>query len=140
MNTAGQLAVSDYSGSYKAILDASGTKLGVFYRITPKAFSEKTVRPYFLFSGGIILNDVRASENFDVYEEKIIDAKEKMTGINTFVEPAIGAKIRLHEYFAVNISGGYQFDLSRNLKDLDIAPTWSGLRFNAGVIMYIPLK
>jgi hypothetical protein len=151
MNTAGQLAVSDYSGSYKAILNASGTKLGAFYRITPKVFSGKTVRPYFLFSGGIILNDVQASENLDVYEEKILNTKEKLTGINTYVEPAIGVKIRLHEYFAVNVSGGYQFDLSRNLKnkvrnkeieyeDLDIAPTWSGLRFSAGVIMYISLK
>jgi hypothetical protein len=146
MNTAGRLAVSDLSD--EAELTASGTKLGVFYRITPKIFSEKTVRPYFMLSGGIILNDVKASGNLVDSEEKF-DISDKATGINSFVEPSIGAKIRLNKYFAVNISGGYHLDVSRNLKnkvrnqeikDLDIAPTWSGLRFNAGVIMYIPLK
>jgi hypothetical protein len=151
MNTTGQLAVSDYSNPYKAVLDASGTKLGVFYRITPKVFSKKTVRPYFLLSGGIVLNDVKASEDLVIYEEKTAGLREKITGINSFIEPAIGAKIRLNKYFAINISGGYQLDLSRNLnnkiqsreieiEDLNIAPTWSGLRFNAGVILYIPLR
>ena len=159
MNTAGQKALSDYSGSYSFTYRTSGQRLGLFYRISPHSWFPGAVQPYFMLTGGVVLNDNRMVESFVAFEESVLDEKMSMKGIGSFLEPALGCKIRLHNNFALNLSVGYHVDL-KNLYESEIRyisnnyygmpywggeaygkwPTWGGLRFLGGVVFYMPLR
>ena len=159
MNTAGQKALSDYSGNYNFTYRTNGKRLGLFYRISPYSWFPGTVQPYFMLTAGVVFNDNRIVENFVVYEETLLDERMSMKGVGSFVEPALGCKIRLHENFALNLNVGYHFDLGRVISEYEVKlssvnylgmpvwggnayemPTWGGLRFQGGVVFYIPLR
>ncbi|MDR2916358.1 MAG: hypothetical protein LBV74_16280 [Tannerella sp.] len=132
MNTAGQKAVSDYSGYYYLKFRTKGLRLGGFYRYTPPAWSTGVVRPYLMLTAGTVFNDGQVEEALEIYDLDKYGEDLSMDGVNFFVEPAIGCKVRLHESFALNLNAGYQFDLTKRFEykgeKADIAPTWSGLR------------
>ena len=158
MNTAGQKALSDYSGSYNFTYRTKGNRFGLFYRVSPYSWFPGVVQPYFMLTGGVVLTDNRIVESFIVYDESILDERMYMKGGSLFVEPALGCKIRLHDYFALNLNVGYHFDLG-DLSEYDVSyvsannhglplwssdahnmPTWGGLRFQGGLIFYVPLS
>ena len=158
MNTAGQKALSDYSGSYKFTYRTSGKRLGLYYRISPDSWFPGIVQPYAMLSAGVVLFNNRLVESFVVYEESILNEKMSLKGIGLFVEPALGCKIRFHENFALNMSVGYHVDLEM-ISQYDVnassvnntgvpiwsykayhTPAWGGLRFQGGMIFYIPLR
>ena len=144
MNTVGNKGVSDYSASYNFTIRTKGVRLGGFYRFALPDFSECIVRPYLQFSTGVVFNNGTVEEEVTLAErpKEIIDS-ESLDGTNFFIEPAVGAKIRIHKKLALNINVGYEFDLTKRFRNkgqsLTIAPDWSGLRLQGGIIYYIPL-
>lgn len=62
---------------------------------------------------------------FSERPKEIIDS-ESLDGTNFFIEPAVGAKIRIHKKLALNINVGYDFDLTKRFRNkgqsLTIAP------------------
>ena len=138
MNTLGNTGVSDYSGSYNFTIRTHGVRLGGFYRIFIPDLIEKRVNPYFQFTTGVVFNDASLDEELILHN--IGDSRDKLdlNGINFFVEPTVGCKIKLIQNLALNLSVGYEFDLTKNLKDVLIYPDWSGFRFQGGLIYSIP--
>ena len=144
MNTAGQKALSDYSGSYKFTHRTNGKRLGLFYRISPYSWFSGTVRPYFMLTAGVVLSKDRLDERLILDDTSIFDENISLKGAMAFTEPALGCKIRLHENFALNLNAGYHVDLDKiykyNSNSAFDSPTWGGLRFQGGVIFYVPLS
>ena len=145
MNTAGRKAVSDFTGRYDYTLRVKGVRIGDFYRFFPDFLSNGNVRPYIMLTAGIVLNKCKTEENFEIYETSIDNTnKFSLNGFNFFVEPALGCKIKVHNNFALNLNAGYQLDFVTYIEnkgnELDMSPVWSGLRFQGGVIYYIPLR
>ncbi len=146
MNTVGNQAVSDYSGAYNFTMRVKGVRLGAFYRITPRSWLTKVVRPYLQLSGGVILNNGELEEKLEVNQTVMSDDQMKLNGINSFIEPAVGCRFHLLPHFDLNVSVAYEFDLTRKFKDTSgrystvaIYPDWSGLRLMGGLIYSIPL-
>ena len=158
MNTAGQKALSDYSGYYNFTYRTKGNRLGLFYRVSPYSWFPGAVKPYFMLTGGVVLTENRIVEDFVVNDEPVLDEKMSMKGGSMFAEPALGCKIRLHDNFALNLNVGYHIDMG-SLSERDVRyksvnfhgmplwsgdahdmPTWGGLRFQGGVVFYIPLR
>lgn len=143
MNTVSNKGVSDYSASYNITFRVKGLRLGGFYRFALPDFSENLVRPYLQVSTGVVLNNGKFSEGVELSNGQVDKALESLDGANFFIEPAIGAKIRLHRQFALNVNVGYEFDVTKSFKYegqlLTIKPDWSGFRLQGGVIYYIPL-
>lgn len=144
MNTVGNKGVSDYSASYNFTIRTKGVRLGGFYRFVLPSFQESIVKPYLQFSTGVVFNNGTIEEELTLAEktENVIGS-ESLDGMNFFMEPAIGMKIRIHEKFAFNINAGYEFDLTKRFRNkgqsLTIGPDWSGLRLQGGIIYYVPL-
>jgi len=144
MNTAGQKAISDYSGSYNFTYRTKGKRLGLFYRVSPYSWFPGVVRPYFMLTAGVVLSKDRLEERLVLDDTPFLDENLSLKGAIAFTEPALGCKIRVHENFALNLNAGYHIDLDkvykyRNNNVFDI-PTWGGLRFQGGLIFYIPLR
>jgi hypothetical protein len=143
MNTVSNKGVSDYSASYNITFRVKGLRLGGFYRFALPDFSESLVRPYLQLSTGVVFNDGKFSEGVEFSNGLDDKASQSLGGANFFIEPAVGAKIRVHKRFALNVNVGYEFDISKKFKyegqSLTIAPDWSGLRLQGGIIYYIPL-
>lgn len=144
MNTVGQKAVSDYSGSYSLKFRTKGTRLGAFYRISPADWTTGIARPYLMLTTGVVFNDGKLEEKLTLSNVNQIIEKMSFEGVNFFIEPAVGCKIRLHKMFALNINAGYQFDLTKKFKYQNqktaLKPDWSGLRVQGGLIYYVPLR
>jgi hypothetical protein len=160
MNTAGQKALSDYSGSYNFTYRTNGKRMGLYYRISPYSWFPGIIQPYFMLTAGVVFNDNRIVEKFIVYDELILDEKMSLKGIGSFAEPSLGCKIRLHENFALNLNIGYHFDFGRVVSEYDVKkssvintidapiwggngydmPAWGGLRFQGGVVFYLLRK
>lgn len=146
MNTVGQMGVSDYSGSFYSTARVKGIRLGAFYRISPKVFVSRIVRPYLQFSAGIVLNNGDMQDKLVVNGYTLQDQQMSLNGINSFVEPAIGARFHLLSCLDLNMSCGYEFDLTKKFSDksgqyaVSVAPDWSGLRLMCGLIYSIPLS
>lgn len=156
MNTAGKKGVSDYSGDYSLVIRTKGYKAGIFYRyaLTDVLLGELHLQPYLEMSSGMIFNNVNlkeslhynisgnpAPENVPGMEEQL-----KFTGPNFFLAPAIGARLKLCSFIAVNLSIGYEWDAVKKLymdgdksKKLTKNADWSGFRAQGGLIFYIPL-
>jgi len=144
MNTVGNKGVSDYSGSYNFTIRTKGTRLGGFYRIatSPK---ENRFRPYVQLTAGVVFNNGKMSEKLKVGNETMEGDNLSMGGINTFIEPAVGCKIRLWGNLAFNVNAGYEIDMSKKFTDkagrysIEVYPDWSGFRIQGGLIYAIPL-
>lgn len=143
LNTVWNKGVSDYSGSYDVRMRTKGYRLAPFYRIGLPDFRESLVRPYFQLSAGFIFNRGELEEIGVIGSSKDVES-ETLKGMNFFIEPAIGAKVRLHKLFALNVSVGYQFDATKKFKyegqKATVHPDWSGLRVQGGLIYYVPLR
>ena len=144
MNTAGRKALADYSGSYDFTLRTKGVRLGDFYRISPANWGDGTVRPYLMVTFGLVFNTSTIDEKITIYDTDYFTDNLQAEGVNLFVEPAFGCKIRLHKTLALNVNAGYQFDYLKMYenegKKAGIIPDWSGLRVQGGLIFYIPLR
>lgn len=144
MNTAGQKALSDYSGYYHIRFNTKGIRLGEFYRISPNVWSTTVFRPYLMLTTGVVFNDGKYEEKLELYDLDKASDNLSLEGVNFFIEPAIGCKIRLHDLFALNVNAGYQFDLIKRFdykgEKANIAPDWSGLRVQGGLIFYVSLR
>lgn len=140
MNTAWQKAVSDYSGSYSLTFRTKGIRLGTFYRISPADWTTGIVRPYLMLTTGAVFNDGEEKSELIIHDVNEGRNRTTIDGINFFIEPAVGCKIRLHKLFALNINAGYQFDVMKKFKDATVDPDWSGFRIQGGLIYYVPLR
>ena len=145
LNTAGRKALSDPSGHYDYTLRTKGVRIGEFYRYSPSFLSKGIVQPYVMLTAGVMLNKCKIEESFEVYKTDLNSKyKSDLDGFNLFVEPALGCKIRLHDKIALNLNAGYQLDFMKYLEDkideISVTPIWSGLRFQGGVVFYIPLR
>ena len=141
--------LSDYEIDYRT----NGTRVGVFYRITPSKLSTGVIRPYFMLTAGVVISN----NSLKTFDEPEYEPDYVLNGAMAFAEPALGCKIRLHENFALNINAGYHIDLDmlyryenhhhvwrfdhvfHSYEDNCASPTWGGLRAQAGFIFYIPL-
>ena len=137
MSTEGSKTMID--ASYDINYCTKGTRVGLFYRITPSIWSEGIVRPYFMLTAGTVINNDRVKISGEMQN----DTDLKLNGAIAFAEPALGCKIRLHDMFALNINAGYHLDLDKiyqkSNSDNFASPTWGGVRFQGGLIFYIPL-
>jgi len=144
MNTAGKNAVADYSGSYDLTLRTKGIRLGEFYRLSPARWGDGIVRPYLMVTAGVVFNKSTVNENVRLYDDSYFADELSASGVNLFIEPALGCKIRLHQYLALNLNISYQYDYiniyENKGRKADIIPDWSGLRVQGGMIFYIPLR
>lgn len=144
MNTVGNKGVSDYSGSYNLTIRTKGTRLGGFYRIATSP-RENRFRPYLQMTAGVVFNKGEMSEKLMIRTATIQQDHLSLGGMNTFIEPAVGCKIRLWGNLALNLNAGYEIDLSKeftnksNLYKIGVYPDWSGLRVQGGLIYAIPL-
>ncbi|MDR2968762.1 MAG: hypothetical protein LBV32_04050, partial [Tannerellaceae bacterium] len=143
MNTVGNKSVSDYSGSYNFTIRTKGTRLGGFYRVSTSP-KEHRLRPYLQLTAGVVLNSGKALEKLVIGNETLSEEKISLEGVNTFIEPAIGFKYRLWGNLALNLTGGYEIDLSKKFTDksgqyqIEIYPDWSGFRIQCGLIYTLP--
>lgn len=155
MNTAGKKGVSDYSADYSAVIRTKGYKMGLFYRYTlaDVPIGRLSLQPYLEMSSGTILNKVKVeeslhfnasgspgSDNAGGMEEQL-----KLTGPNFFLAPAIGMRLKLCDYAAINVSIGYEWDPLMTLfldgdrgRKMAKKADWSGFRVQGGLIFYIP--
>lgn len=148
MNTAGRNHLADYSGEFSAEIRLKGYKTGAFYRFTVAdgVWGNMPLRPYVQLSTGMVANRLQSHTHLLIDGTPIVEFGEKMKGTNFFLEPAIGAQLRVCKYAAVNLSIGYEWDPVRNMYDEktelknDAEADWSGLRVQAGLIFYMPLK
>ncbi|MCD8271092.1 MAG: hypothetical protein LUD46_23540 [Parabacteroides sp.] len=156
MNTAGKKGVSDYSGDYSLAMRIKGYKIGLFYRYTlaDTPVGKLRLQPYLEMSSGTILNNVKMKESlhFNVSGTPTpeytpgTEEELKFTGPNFFLAPAIGARLKLCSYAAINLSIGYEWDALKSLyldgdkdKKLTQKADWSGFRVQGGLIFYFPL-
>ncbi len=146
MSTAGSKGVSDYSGSYHFTIRTKGTRLGAFYRFTPRGWQTHTIRPYLQLSGGVIFNNAELEEELVIAKKQEHLDRMSLGGLNSYVEPAVGCRIRLLAHLDLNVSAGYEFDLTKKFTDksgqytaIAISPDWSGIRLTGGLIYSIPL-
>ena len=143
INTAGRKAVADYSGYYDFTLRTRGVRLGDFYRISPANWGNGIVYPYLMLTAGVVFNTSTLDESISIYDSNYFAENLSAEGVNLFVEPALGCKIRLHQNFALNLNAGYQFDYLKVYENegqkAGIIPDWSGLRVQGGLMFYIPL-
>lgn len=156
LNTAGKKGVSDYSGDYSLVIRTKGYKFGLFYRytLTDVLLGKLHLQPYLEMSSGVIFNNVQVKEslNYNISGAPVPDyipgmeEQLKFTGPNLFLTPAIGARLKLCSYTAINVSIGYEWDPLKNLyidgdknKELTKNADWSGFRVQGGLIFYIPL-
>jgi len=143
MNTVWNKAVSDYSGSVDFRMRVKGVRLAPFYRFVLPDFKEKKVRPYLQLTAGFVFNNGKI-EGITISNNVRDIESESLDGLNFFIEPALGCKIRLHKMFALNVNAGYQFDLTKSFKfegqKAATHPDWSGLRVQGGLIYYVSLK
>lgn len=141
MNTVWNKGVSDYSASYNLRMRVKGFRFAPFYRFVLPDFREKAVKPYLQLTTGMVFNNGKLEE--EVVSDRKGSSSETLKGVNFFVEPAVGLTFRLHKMFALNVNAGYQFDLAKNFRykgqKVQMAPDWSGLRVQGGLIYYIPL-
>lgn len=156
MNTAGKKGVSDYSADYSVVIRTKGYKMGLFYRYTlaDVPIGRLRLQPYLEMSSGTILNKVKVEESlrFNVSGSPApdntggIEEQFKFTGPNLFLAPAIGTRLKLCNYAAINVSIGYEWDPLKTLfqdgdrdRKLTQKADWSGFRVQGGLIFYIPL-
>ncbi|MDR1880493.1 MAG: hypothetical protein LBQ78_06130 [Tannerellaceae bacterium] len=141
MNTAAHAAVSDYSASYASTLRMKGVRLGAFYRFALPHTAKNLLSPYLQLSTGAVFNNGKATESltFTDSKEDSSSSSESLEGVNFFVEPAFGIKIRVLPILSLHLNAGYEFDLTQQFRyqgqSAIIGPDWSGLRVQAGVMV-----
>ncbi|MDR1981966.1 MAG: hypothetical protein LBQ39_10175 [Tannerellaceae bacterium] len=144
MNTAAHAAVSDYSASYASTFRLKGLRLGTFYRFALPYMAKNLLSPYLQMSTGAVFNSGKVSESLTFTDagENNSSSSESLQGVNLFVEPAFGIKIRVLPILSLHLIAGYEFDLTRQFRyqgeSTAVGPDWSGLRVQAG-IMVCPL-
>ena len=150
MNTAGQMGASDYTGSCYYSLRAKGYKVGGFYRfrLADEKVGSFSFQPYLQLASGVVLNSLKENNELSLsyVPEEIYKTVDRTTGINFFVEPAIGFKFGLCRYVALNVNIAYEWDAVKRIRQRDDYlrpwPTvdWSGYRAQAGLIFYMNLN
>lgn len=144
MNTVGNKGVADYSGSYNLTIRTKGTRLGGYYRIAT-SLRENRVRPYVQLTAGVVFNNGKLSEKLIIDGGTLRNDELSLSGMNTFVEPAVGCKVRLWGNLAFNINAGYEVDITKKFSEkskryqTELYPDWSGFRVQGGLIYTIPL-
>lgn len=150
LNTAGRNHLADYSGEFSGEIRVKGYKTGLFYRwsFARLPLGNMALEPYLQFSTGIIADRVKSHTYLAIGETMLVDHYETLHGINMFVEPAVGMRLKVNRHIAVNLSVGYEWDPVSNLYakkegqrvKSDAGADWSGLRLQAGLVFYISLK
>lgn len=150
MNTAGRIGVSDYSGICSYSIRNKGYKLGGFYRfrLADEKLGPFSFQPYLQFASGVVLNRIKEKNELAVTDmpDEFYNTEERLSGINFFVEPAIGIKFGLCKYVALNVNIAYEWDAVRKIQQrpeyLGTIPAvdWSGYRAQAGLIFYWNMK
>jgi len=144
MNTAGKKGVADYSADYKMTFRVKGLRTGVFYRFSSFDLNNEVFAPYLQLSAGTVFNHGKYSEGIKLTEQGSDSKSQSLGGVNLFVEPALGFRIRLTCNFSLNGNIGYEYDITKRFsvegQKAAISPDWSGLRLQGGLVYYIPLK
>jgi len=144
MNTAGKKGVADYSADYKMTFRVKGLRTGVFYRFSSFDLNNEVFAPYLQLSAGTVFNHGKYSEGIKLTEQGSDSKSQSLGGVNLFMEPALGFRIRLTCNFSLNANIGYEYDITKRFsvegQKAAISPDWSGLRLQGGLVYYIPLK
>lgn len=135
LTTGGRLNVVDYSGSYTIDMIVNGYRLGSYGRFHVKTGLSRLNVFFQLESGGMSSN-LKLYEEMKIYNESNQNSNE-LKGYGFYIEPTLGANIRIANRFNITLYGGYEFDFGGTLK-LDNNKTgskanWNGIRLNCGL-------
>lgn len=138
--TGGRLNRTDYSGYFNIDMLVKAYRFGAFYRKYLNAGLDP-LKFYIQLSPGFVNSELLVIEKLKVYtfsEEET----SFLSGKGLYIEPSIGASLKITKFLQLNLSGGYQFDFPGLMiykqQPTEILTNWEGIRLNGGLTLILP--
>ena len=142
-NTSGQNHMADPTGEYRLKMKNTGNQLGAFYRFH---FMNERFTPFFELATGVVFNICKLEE-YTRIDSSVMKDKVTLSGVNFFLQPALGVRYKITTFAAVMASVGYEWNPAGSLHlkgDNNMGGSnyvdWSGIRVNAGIVTYFKMK